>query len=106
MAGKGGYRPNAGRKTRKVEEASIQRIVDLVPATAGVLRENFNSKDKQDNKWATEQMMKLMTKIIPSQILLDAELNTKQPISDEEIMELIKSSDEFKQALEEEKNKK
>ena len=93
MAGKGGYRPNAGRKTRKVEEASIQRIVDLVPATAGVLKENFNSKDKHDRRWATEQMMKLMTKILPSQIKLDAEINAEQPISDEEIMELIKGSE-------------
>ena len=90
MAGKGGYRRNAGRKTRKMEEASIQRIVDLMPATTGVLRENFNSKDKQDKKWATEQMMKLITKIMPSQIKLDADI--KQPISDEEILELIQGA--------------
>lgn len=54
-----------GRKSWKEELNIAQRYADLTPKAFEVLSEMLESEEKQDRKWAVEQLSKGFQKMIP-----------------------------------------
>lgn len=57
---------NKGGRKSYLEEVKIaQRYTDLTEPAFKVLKTMLNSKDKNDQKWAVEQLTKAYVKMIP-----------------------------------------
>ncbi len=58
----------AGRKSLKEEIQVVKYMTELAPATFDFIKEMYQSGEKTDKKWASEQMMKLYTKALPNEV--------------------------------------
>ena len=58
----------AGRKTFTEELEIKKRYSDLSPKFFNILKRSLDSKNKEDNKWAVEQLNKAFVKMIPQAI--------------------------------------
>jgi hypothetical protein len=57
-----------GRKTLKDEIKIVERLAALSEPTFRYIRGMLDSEEKADKKWAVEQMIKLYSKCIPTEI--------------------------------------
>lgn len=67
-----------GRKSWTEELQIAQRYADLSEEYFAFLKEMYESEDKADKKWATEQLSKAYTKMIPQDLNLGGKKD--QPI--------------------------
>lgn len=63
----------AGRKSLKEEIQIIRFLTQLSQPTFDYLNAMYLAGEKEDKKWAVEQMMKLYSKCIPTEIATDPE---------------------------------
>lgn len=63
----------AGRKSLKEEIKIIERLTALSAPTFDYINGLYLAGDKEDKKWAVEQMMKLYSKCIPTELTTDPE---------------------------------
>lgn len=63
----------AGRKSLKEEIKVIERMVELAGPTFDYIKLCLTAGEKEDKRWASEQMMKLYMKAIPQEIGTDPE---------------------------------
>ena len=83
MAGTGGARPGAGRKSVGKEKAVIEWYVGSLPKAFGVVDEMLESKNKKDRLWAVDWLKTGLVKMIPQiqKIGGDKDNDTPIPIS-------------------------
>ena len=62
------------RKSFKEEIQVIKYMTDLAGPTFKYLQGMYDAGDKEDKKWAVEQMMKLYAKAIPTELATDGAL--------------------------------
>lgn len=63
----------AGRKSLKEEIKIIERLTALSEPTFEYIHAMYLAGEKEDKKWAVEQMMKLYAKCIPTELTSDPE---------------------------------
>ena len=61
------------RKSLKEEIQVIKYMTDLAGPTFDYINGMYLAGDKEDKKWAVEQMMKLYSKAIPTELTTDPE---------------------------------
>jgi len=57
-----------GRKSLKEEIQIVERMAELSIPVFKFVKSCFESEEKGDKKWASEQMMKLYAKAVPTEI--------------------------------------
>jgi hypothetical protein len=64
---------STGRKSLKEEIEVIKYMSELAPKIFDFLNDCIIGRNRQDKKWATEQMMKLYAKAIPQELFSNSD---------------------------------